>query len=680
SIVATFILIKFAELSLNVISLGGLALGIGMLVDNSVVVTENIARHLAIGKSPRRAAIEGTSEVSLAIVVSTLTTLAVFVPVIFIEEEAGQLFRDIAIAISAAVLLSLVISVLFIPMAAARLVRGTRKPVEVQEGSSAASLASGIAGFVAWLNQSVMRRLLTVVGLTGAAVGLSWLILPPMAYLPSGNQNLVIGFVIPPPGYNLDEFEEIAKQVEARLEPYWGVREGKELGPEERWPPWFQGEGELPGLENFFYVASGNNVFMGARSMDATNVKPLAQLMMHAVAEIPGLMVFAFQTSLFQRGISAGNAIDLEVSGFDMRQIKRSALALMGRIMQSYGFPRPEPANFHLAAPELRVRLDESRASELGLSARDVGFLVQSLIDGAIVSDYREGGVTLDVKLLPGERADSSDEQIRQVPVYTPSGRQVPLSLVAAFEPTTASNEIRHIEEKRAVRLIVTPPEGVELSVVMEDLGRNIIPALREGGAIPPGVTTTLAGTAAKLTSTREALELNFVLAIVITYLLLSALFESFFFPVVILFSVPLAAAGGILGLRIVHSVTGQQMDVLTMLGFVILIGTVVNNAILIVHQAINLIREGSLGDAEAIVESVRTRVRPIFMSTSTSVLGMTPLVLFPGAGSELYKGLGSVVIGGLVASTLFTLLVVPTLFSMTLRVWRLLQRGASPS
>ncbi len=194
-----------------------------------------------------------------------------------------------------------------------------------------------------------------------------------------------------------------------------------------------------------------------------------------------------------------------------------------------------------------------------------------------------------------------------------------------------------------------------------------------------------LSGTADDLTQTRDALLGNFLLALAITYLLMAALFQSWLYPLVIMFSVPLAALGGFLGLWLVNLlISEQKLDVLTMLGFVILIGIVVNNAILIVHQSLNLIRNEGMSADEAIPESVRTRVRPIFMSAATSIFGMLPLVLFPGAGSELYRGLGSVVIGGLLLSTVFTLVLVPTLFSLTIDtrngIRRLLGRGPGPS
>jgi HAE1 family hydrophobic/amphiphilic exporter-1 len=230
--------------------------------------------------------------------------------------------------------------------------------------------------------------------------------------------------------------------------------------------------------------------------------------------------------------------------------------------------------------------------------------------------------------------------------------------------------QIQHIERQRAIRLLVTTPEDLPLEEAMNIIETKVVGATLASGAVPDGVEIRLSGTADDLTQTRDALLSNFLLALAITYLLMAALFQSWVYPLVIMFSVPLAALGGFLGLWLVNmTIADQNLDVLTMLGFVILIGIVVNNAILIVHQSLNLMRDGKMSSDVAIPEAVRTRVRPIFMSTATSIFGMLPLVLFPGAGSELYRGLGSVVIGGLLLSTVFTLVLVPALFSLTIDI-----------
>ncbi len=674
SVIGSFLALGMLGRNINVISLAGLAFAVGMVVDNSIVVLENIVRHRRDGKSPLAAARDGAKEVWGAVLASTLTTLAVFIPVVFVQEEAGQLFRDIAIAISAAVFLSLIVSVLFIPMVASRIGAKTDKDADDAETEidpdaevHRRGFGGRIATFVDWLNKNVWRRVATVGVLTGLAILLSIVFVPPMTYLPAGNQNLVFGFIIPPPGYSTDEFVRMGEMVESRLAPYWD--EG-ELPEEYAFPDWYQGSEPIPKLHSFFYVAFDQSVFMGGRSMDDENVKPLVELFRHAVADVPGVMAFPAQRSLFERGLTSGNSIDLEVTSGDLEAVKAAAGALTGSILQTIGtFPRPDPSNYNLGGPEIRVKVDEAAAADLGLNVRDLGFFVRCMVDGAIVSDYRHEGATIDIKLIAGRDPSATTERLSDLPLFTPAGRYVPLSAVAQLEESSAPTQIKHIEERRAVKLIVSPPEGEELSTTMNRVQQEIIAPLREAGAIAPNVMTRLSGTADKLTSTRDALKWNLLLAVVITYLLLAALFESFVYPIVILFSVPLAAVGGIIGLRFVHELTGHQMDLLTMLGFVILIGTVVNNAILIVHQGLRNIREHGMKPRDAIRLSVRTRTRPIFMSTSTSILGMAPLALFPGAGSELYRGLGSVVIGGLAASTIFTLLVVPTLFSLVFAI-----------
>ncbi len=672
SVMGAFLGLQLMGRNFNVISLAGLAFAVGMVVDNSIVVLENIYRHRQLGKTPFEASYDGAREVWGAVVASTLTTLAVFLPVIFIKEEAGQLFRDIAIAISSAVFMSLIVSVLFIPMATARLWR--KAPAQKPASQSRKSLLMswgqsanhGISSMVDWLNRSFMRRIAVSVGITAGALLLASLLMPATAYLPSGNRNLVIGFLIPPPGYNNAEYEDLAAQIEDRLRPYWSLDEKGSLPPELQHPAWYQGKTPIPGIKSFFFVTFGNTIFMGARSPDPMNVKPVEDLLRYAASDLPGVISFAFQTSLFSRGLGAGNTIDLEITGNSIDEIKASAGALTGMIMQRFRtFPQPSPSNYNLGSPEFRVKLDLDRAGDLGLNVRDVGFLIRAMVDGAIISDYRDRGTTIDVKLMPVLEESEIAERLDQLPIYTPKQRMVPVSAFASVEEVSAPTQIRRLEEQRAIKLQVTPPAEMALSEEMVVLETEIIAPLRQSGALPPTVHTQLAGNADKLAAMRGAMSLNLLMALVITFLLLSALFESFFYPIVIMLSVPLAAVGGVVGLDIVHQFSGQQLDVLTMLGFVILIGTVVNNAILIVHQALQNIRNAGMDLDEAIADSVRTRIRPIFMSTMTSILGMLPLVLIPGPGSELYRGLGSVVIGGLFASTIFTLILVPTLFHL---------------
>jgi HAE1 family hydrophobic/amphiphilic exporter-1 len=271
-----------------------------------------------------------------------------------------------------------------------------------------------------------------------------------------------------------------------------------------------------------------------------------------------------------------------------------------------------------------------------------------------------------------GQQAPESEyrwntQDVQALPVATPLGQLVPLGALANVQLASGPEQVNHRERVRAITIQVSPPPEVALESAMATIQSQIVQPLRDTGQLEGGYQINLAGTADKLRETWQALRFNVILALVITYLLMAALFESWLYPLVIIFSVPLGAVGGVLGLWLLNLYVLQTLDVLTMLGFVILIGTVVNNPILIVHQSLNHIREDGMSRREAILESVRTRIRPIFMTTITTVLGLLPLVLFPGAGSELYRGLGAVVLGGLLLSTIFTLVLVPALFSLTM-------------
>jgi HAE1 family hydrophobic/amphiphilic exporter-1 len=256
---------------------------------------------------------------------------------------------------------------------------------------------------------------------------------------------------------------------------------------------------------------------------------------------------------------------------------------------------------------------------------------------------------------------------LEALPVATPLGQLVPLVALADVTISSGPEQINHRERMRAITIQVTPPPEMPLEAAMTTIQQTMVSPLVESGQLDGGYQIHLAGTADKLRQTWRAMRFNLLLALLITYLLMAALFESWLPPLVIILSVPLGAVGGILGLWVLNLFVLQTLDVITMLGFVILIGTVVANPILIVHQALNHMREDGMDARPAVIESTRTRIRPIFMTTITTLIGLLPLVLFPGAGSELYRGLGAVVLGGITVSTVFTLILVPTLFSLTI-------------
>ncbi len=672
SIVASFLMMWLFGRTLNVISLAGMAFAVGMVVDNSIVVLENIYRHRQMGKSRAEAAYDGAREVWGAVLASTLTTVAVFVPVVFIREEAGQLFGDIALAISCAVALSLLVSITVIPSLSAKILGGASDNKEVRSPR----ISSAIANAVYFINASTLRRLMVVLGLTAVSVGLSWLLAPKTDYLPQGNQNFLFGFMLPPPGYNLDEVSAMQGAFFDELSPLWSEEAGSEAAAAQ----------PGGGIRNYFYVALSNQAFMGAQANEPLRVRELLPEFRKINSKLPGTIFIMTQSSIFSRGIGEGRSIDVEVTGPELPQLIALGGEIFGGVFQKLEGAQAQPIpSLDLGNPEVQVRTHRRRAAELGLSNRDLGFAVSALVDGAKASDFQHEGKEIDLRLKANVDVDQRTHLIDQLPIATPTGELVTLGSVAEITMESGPTTINHSERQRAIVIRVTPDEQMPLEQAMSVIQTQILGPMQEQGRLGGLYQVRLSGTARDLDQTWNALRWNLLLALLITYLLMAALFENFVYPFVIMFSVPLAALGGFLGLAAINAfVTFQALDVLTMMGFIILVGTVVNNAILIVHQTLNHMRDDQMLAAEAIRESVRTRVRPIFMSVSTSVFGMLPLVLFPGAGSELYRGLGSVVVGGLVVSTVFTMFLVPALLSLFLDlrvvVVRTFRRGVGAS
>ncbi len=666
SIVGTFLAMWLLGRNINVISLAGMSFAVGMVIDNAIVALENIFRHQQMGKTRVRAALDGASEVWGALLASTLTTVAIFLPIVFVEDEAGQLFRDIAIAVSCSVVLSLIVAISVIPSLANKILGGDKPRGDVLAawGDRARNF---IAQSVFRISGSTVLRLGVITGLIGLSLVIAWTLLPKSEYLPTGNRNLIFGIVLPPPGYNLDELIQVGQTIEDVLRPHWEAAAAPDSPQAQALPG--------PPIANMFFVAFGRSAFMGARSTDPERVRELIPIIQGPVlGGVPGTFAIVQQSSLFQRVTGSGRSIDIEITGPDLGRLIGLGGRIFGQVRQVVPGAQARPIpSLDLGNPEVRILPDRVRAADLGLSARDIGSAVNALLDGALVDGYQFQGEEIDL-VLRGEEDWFRTQDIEALPIYTPRGQLVPLSAVARVEVTTGPEQINHIERDRAITVQVIPPETIPLETALDSIQAQIVQPLVDSGELAPPYQIQLSGSADDLRRTRQALQWNFLLALVITYLLMAALFESFLYPFVIMLSVPPALAGGILGLEVVNlTLTYQPLDILTMLGFVILIGVVVNNAILIVHQTLNILRDAPETPVkEAIRDAVFSRVRPIFMSMITSALGMLPLVIFPGAGSELYRGLGSVVIGGLLLSTLFTLFLVPTFLSlaMDLRVW----------
>ena len=699
STVGAFLVMAAMGRSLNVPALGGLAFAVGMLVDNAIVMLENIYRRHQLGESPAEASVKGASEVWGALLNATIANLAVFIPVIFIKEEAGQLFRDIAIAISAAVALSMLVAVTVVPTAAMRILKRNDEQEEghahEQNGSSrrtirpgwrgvldvvmtpiapvlafcdsvALGLVNWLVGLNRWLLGGIAPRLIFVTSIIAVSSVATWLLWPKFEYLPGGNRNLVIAILLPPPGYNLEQLLEMGNTVEDGLKPYWDIDPNDPKVRELDGPP----------IEDFFFVARNRQVFVGVRSAHPTRAAELVPVIQRLGDRLPGTILVAKQTSLFEQGLTAGRTVDVEITGPDIQKLVGLGGQIMGQLKGSPDKPGLMPTaqvfpspSLDLSNPEIHITPKWEQAADMQVTAEDLGYAVDALVDGAYATDYYTGGDKIDLRIVGEEQFAKSSQSVASLPVATPTGQLVPLEAVAHVSIQSGPEQINHRTRQRAITLQVTPPVEMPLESAMELISEQVIAPLQASGQLQGGYGIALAGTADKLTSTRNSLWLNLVLAAFITYLLMAATFESWVYPFVVIMTIPIGAVGGLVGLWLLNLYVYQPLDVLTMLGFIMLIGTVVNNPILIVEQSLVHIREDGMPVGQAVIESVRTRIRPIFMTTLGGLVGLLPLVLMPGAGSELYRGIGAVLLGGLLLSTMLTLVFVPCLLTLMMEL-----------
>ncbi len=682
-VIGSFFIINASGRSINVISLAGLAFSIGVVLDASIVVLENIYRHRSMGKDPFEAAYEGTQEVWTAILSSTLTNVVVFTPIITLADEAGQIFRDLAIAIVSANVLALIVSILIIPALAARLL--TRMPTSDAPGFKGAmqrlfglaTLAERIhsgplRSMLTWLMRGAIQRLALVVGLLVLAVACLVVFMPKTEYLPNGNRQAIVGILIPPQGYGLPEISAIGKELEKRVQPMLDAEPAA----------YDAGEIPVPPLKYFFFAAFRNRMFMFTRPKSAAHVSAVPDALQGIMRDVPGTIAFALQLSIFSRDIMGSRAIDIDVIGPDVKALTGIAQQAFFRVLKVLPGARPEPKpGIEVGQPQMTIRPDWERAAQLGINVQDIGYTAWVLGDGAYVDDYYYDGDKMDLYMYSTMGSFDTLSNFEAIRMATRNGDTVPLSDIAEVHFTYGLERIRRVNHQRAVTLRVTPPADISLEEAIQRVETQIIGAMQKEGKIPPSYTMRISGTSDKLTAISKKLSSDFVLALVLTYLTMVLVFRHWGHPFTVMLSVPIGLTGGVLGLALLNKYLGivdpgtiQSLDVLTMLGFVILLGSVINNPILIVQQAMNFMRQG-MATHEAIIESTLSRVRPILMTTSTTIFGLMPLVLNPGAGSELYRGLGVVMFGGLLLGTVTTLVFIPAVMSLMMDLVDVLRR-----
>ncbi len=633
SIFATFIILDLTGRTVNVISLAGIAFAVGMVLDAAIVVLENIVRLREQGMAPLTAAKRGTLQVWGALLASTATTVAIFLPVVFLQEEAGQLFADLALTIAVAVIFSLIIALLVLPTAAAKWLReGELKDPHHHWWNEISNRVMG-------LTDGPLQRAFWIIVLLTVPLYVVYTLKPDADYLPTGNRNLVLMFINPPPGQSMDVAEhEMGGTIIKTLAPHIaGIAQ--------------------PYMKDYFFVVTANGVFLGGRTVEPEQTRELLPILNSVAQNLPDTIGVALQASLFA-GTGTDHSIDVNIQGRDLEAIlaaARESFRLIPEIIPGSRI-RPFPG-LALDDPELRLLPREQRIAEVGWSRETMGSIIRTLGDGLLVSDYFDGEETLDVVL----RATPWDvpEELMSTPLATPNAGVLPLGEMVEMQRTAGPNELRRLDRRRTVTLQVRPPADVSLEVALNKLKTEYEPNIYR--QLPLDASVSYSGSANKLESALQTMAGAFVLAIIILYLLMSALFRSFKDSLLVLLVIPLATVGGVSALAVMNLYVHQPMDLLTMIGFVILLGLVINNAILLVHQTRAAEREG-MSRRDAVNNAVHLRLRPILMTTLTSIFGMLPLLLIPGAGSELYRGLAGVIVGGMTVSTVFTLILLPSL------------------
>ena len=658
SVIGTFVAIAGLGLSINVISLAGLAFAVGMVVDASIVSMENIFRLRQSGLAAPEAAYHGARQVWAPILGSALTTVIVFIPVILLDLPVGQLFRDIGIAISVAVLISVFVSVTVIPTLSSFLLRGDSarfsNPIALPVlDPIARRFARGIVGYARLAVRAKTTGLVMVALLLALSVGTAWRLMPKLDYLPDGNANFLLARILVPPGYSIEEAARISQKMEDAARPLW---ETEELG------------GKQPKIDKFFYVAFNGGGFAGATAADPNRVTELRPVLMRPVFSEPGARAFVFQASLFGRSVGGSRSIALDLTGPSIEALLPVAQRLSDLLDDA--FPQDNGNQLRIipsldsGTPQIQISPRADMLARAGMTAAEFATAIDIFNDGVPVTEVPINGELIDLVLEGRMAGDLNLADLNALPIVTRNGDVMRADQIADIQIVNAEQSIRRLGGKQALTVRLRPEESLALEDAIATIESDIIPEI-SAFARDKDVSVTVSGAASALAETWAAMQANVVIAVGVIFLLLVVLLRSFILPAVIIAAVPVAAAGGIIGLTIINLFIRQSLDMLTMLGFVILTGIVVNNAILMVEQTVLQIKEEGMSVDEAIIEATRNRIRPIFMSTLTSLFGLVPLVVFPGAGSELYRGIGTVVFGGLALSTIATLFIVPPMLSI---------------
>jgi multidrug efflux pump subunit AcrB len=637
SILVAFVALRMFDKSLNVISLAGLAFSVGLVMDAAIVTLENIVRCRQNGAGLKESIATGTRQITGALFASTVTSVAIFVPVLFMEGMEGQLFQDLALTIAVAVSASFIIAITVLPVAASFILKEEeRDPCE--------HWWSGISAFVMRLTRTPTLCVAWIVGILGTSLLVVVLLIPKANLLPQAPSDSLNAFFSMPPGGTVEMMEtEIAATIVERLKPY--MDHEKE--------PYIRGY-------NLSAFGAFNMLFLYPQ--DPGRIEEMIDIVRDEVLiDLPDTRAFVQRSSLLNFGFDGGRSINVDLQGPDINVLSEVAMSGMGIINEAIPGAQVRPIpGLAIAEPELQLVPNDRRITAAGLDRATVANIVRAMTSGTYVGEYFDGNDRMDM-ILRGPRWNSPEE-LAAIPIATPLAGIQSLGELTDIHRTVGPSQLRRVDGQRTLTLSVTPPADMTVQEALEQLRDVAGPRLVE--VMPDDVSIAYSGTADRLESAFDTMQNNLAIAAVVLLLILAAMFRSVWDAILVMLSMPLAIAGGVIALRILNLFTTQAMDLLTTIGFLILLGLVVNNAILLVMQTRSGQRNG-LERAEAVAEAVRMRARPIYMSTLTSIFGMLPLMLVPGVGSQIYRGLATVIIGGMFVSAVFTLILMPSILRL---------------
>ncbi|MGC8766013.1 MAG: efflux RND transporter permease subunit [Brevinematia bacterium] len=644
SIITTFIAMYFFNVTLNIVSLGGLALGVGMMVDSSIVVLENIFYHRQRGLGKYSASIKGSEEVMLPVLASTFTTVAVFLPIIFVQGFTAQIFRDLALTVSISLLCSLIISITVVPMLASKL-------VHIEENRLLKPLEDGflkywnrfVAFYQKWLEKGLRhkKRALALIFSSFLIVGVVATILVGKEGMPqsdAGQFNVSVTF---PTGTRIEYTDKLTKEIEKRLVKTIGS-DLDSLVVRINSPGLFRGSGSE-------YTAS---IRVGLVEKERRKL-PTAKVMeniRNALKDFPA------KVNIRMWGPGAAmttSALTIEVQGDDLEQSDRLVKKIIEVVSRIRGVRNPE-SNRSDALPEISLRINREIAAKLGLNAYNLSQVIKTAFGGKTATQMKLEGNQIDVVVQLREEDRMSIEDVLNIQIPAPVGRLIPLSSIVDEAKGTGPIAIYRKNNRRVVTISLDNYERTP-----DNLAREIKSTIRKEVFIPKGFSIEYGGSYKDMQESFQQIGLALLLAVILIYAIMASQFESYIAPFVIMFTVPFGYVGSVLSLLIF----GKTLSTVSFIGVVVLAGIVVNNGIILISFMNDMLKEGGEPDKVAVEAGVR-RIRPIAMTVLTTILGLIPMSLGLGEGAELYSPLSLSILGGLLVSTLVTLVAIPIIYA----------------